>query len=105
MSTDIQTCLYDSIEPEKHHIMLLMKGDNTSERLFRINVAVRLFPPEHTFTQNSMPTAMAMNASCCRPGVMVVTGVHNNIAAVMYDNSDSQTVQQQKLALAAYIGV
>jgi hypothetical protein len=52
-----------------------------------------------------MPTAMAMNASCCRPGVMVVTGVHNNIAAVMYDNSDSQTVQQQKLALAAYIGV
>jgi hypothetical protein len=29
---------------------------------------------------------------------MVVTGVHNNIAAVIYDNSDSQTVQQHKLA-------
>ena len=105
MSTDMQKCLYDSVEPEKHHITILMKGDNTSERLFRINLAVRMFPAEHTFTQNSMPTAMAMNASSCRTGVMVVTGVHNNIAAVMYDNSDSQTVLQQKLALAAYMGV
>jgi hypothetical protein len=105
MTSDIQTCLYDSIEPEKHHITLLMKGDNTSERIFRINLAVRMFPPEHPFSQKSMPTAMAMNSSPPRAGVMVVTGVHNNIAAVIYDNSDSQTVQQQKLALAAYMGV
>jgi hypothetical protein len=44
-------------------------------------------------------------SSFCLTGVMIVTGVHSNIAAVIYNNSDSQTVQQHKLALAAYMGV
>jgi hypothetical protein len=35
----------------------------------------------------------------------VLTGVRNNIAAAIYHNSDTQAVQENKLALAAYMGV
>jgi hypothetical protein len=80
-----------------------MKGDTVDERIFRINLGVRFFSPSHPFT-SIMPTVMAMNASSCRTGVLVLTGVRNNIAAAIYHNSDSQTVQKHKLALAAYMG-
>jgi hypothetical protein len=76
-----------------------MKGDTVDERIFRINLGVRFFSPSHPFT-----TVMAMDASSCRTGVLVLTGVRNNIAAAIYHNSDSQTVQKHKLALAAYMG-
>jgi hypothetical protein len=52
-----------------------------------------------------MPTAMALNTSSCQTGVLVLTGVRNNIAAALYHNSDTQTVLQNKLALDAYMGI
>lgn len=103
MSSDMQKSLYESVEPEKHYITLLLKGNSVDERIFRINLAVRYFPPEHTFTKTSMLEAMALNASECDAGVMVLTGVRNNVAAAIYLNSDSQTIQQNRLALAAYM--
>jgi len=41
MSTCMQTCLYESTEPEKQHVALLMKGDSANERILRINIACR----------------------------------------------------------------
>jgi hypothetical protein len=105
MSPDIQKSLYEGAEPDKHYVTLLLKGNSMEERICRINLAVRFFPPAHPFTTNKMPTAMALNASQCHTGVLVLTGVRNNIAAVIYHNSDTQTVYQNKLALAAYMGV
>ena len=104
MSPEMMQSIY-SAEPEKQHVTVLMKGDTVAERILRINLAVRYFSPEHMFTSTMMPSAMAMNASTCSTGVMVMTGVRNNIAAAIYVNSDSQTVLQQKIAFAAYMGV
>ena len=103
MSSEMQTSLYNSVEPEKHYITLLLKGNSVDERIFRINIAVRYFPPEHIFAKTSMLATMALNASGCDAGVMVLTGVRNNVAAAIYHNSDSQTIQQNRLALAAYM--
>jgi hypothetical protein len=103
MSSEMQKSLYNSVEPEKHYITLLLKGNSIDERIFRINIAVRYFPPEHIFTKTSMLATMALNASECDSGVMVLTGVRNNVAAAIYHNSDSQTIQQNRLALAAYM--
>jgi hypothetical protein len=104
MSTEMQKSLYDSA-PEKHYVTLLLKGDSIDERIFRVNIAVRFFPPSHPFASNLMPTAMAMNASSCQTGVLVLTGVRNNIAAAIYHNSDTKTVNHNKLALGAYMGM
>jgi hypothetical protein len=105
MSPDMQKSLYEGAEPDKHYVTLLLKGNSLEERICRINLAVRFFPPTHPFTSNKMQTAMALNASRCHTGVLVLTGVRNNVAAAIYHNSDTQTVQQNKLALAAYMGV
>jgi hypothetical protein len=104
MSPQMQKSLHDA-EPEKHYVTLLFKGDTVEERICRINLAVRFFSANHLFTSSMMPTAMALNASNCHTGVLVLTGVRNNIAAAIYHNSDTQAVQQNKLALAAYMGV
>jgi hypothetical protein len=87
------------------YVTLLLKGDTIDERIFRVNLAVRFFPPKDLFTSQMMPTAMALNASSCQTGVLVLTGVRNNIAAAIYHNSDTQTVLQNKLALGAYMGI
>jgi hypothetical protein len=104
MSPEMQKSLYDSI-PEKHYVTLLLKGDTIDERIFCVNLAVRFFPPKHLFTSKIMRTAMALNASSCQTGVLVLTGVRNNIAAAIYHNSDTKTVLQNKLALVAYMGI
>jgi hypothetical protein len=103
MSPEMKKSMYDA-EPEKHYVTLLLKGDTQEERICRVNLAVRFFSTKHPFTTKLMPTAMALNASNCHTGVLVLTGVRNNIAAAIYHNSDTQTVQQNKLALAAYMG-
>ena len=104
MSSEMQKSLYECA-PNKHYVTLLLKGDTIEERIFRVNLAIRVFPPNHLFTSKMMPTAMALNASSCHLGVLVVTGVRNNIAAAIYHNSDTQTVIQNKLALGAYMSI
>jgi hypothetical protein len=103
MSPAMQRSLYDKA-PEKNYVTLLLKGDTIDERIYRINLAVRFFPPEHVFTTKLMPEAMSLNASPCKTGVFVLTGVRNNIAAAIYHNSDTQTKLQNKITLAAYMG-
>ncbi len=47
---------------------------------------------------------MALNASNSKTGVLVLTGVQNNIAAAIYHNSDTQTMLQNKITLVQYMG-
>jgi len=103
MSSSMLKALYEQ-PPEKGYVTLLLKGDSVNERIYRINLSVRFFPVDHKFTSTIMPTAMAMNASGSTTGVVVLTGVQNNIAAAIYHNSDTQTMLQNKITLAAYMG-
>jgi hypothetical protein len=103
MSCAMLKALYDK-PPEKGYVTLLLKGDSVNERIYRINLSVRFFPVDHEFTSKIMPTAMAMNASESKTGVLVLTGVQNNIAAAIYHNSDTQTMLQNKISFAAYMG-
>ncbi len=103
MSSDMQTCLYESTEPEKQHVTLLMKGGSERERIMRINVAVRIFGATHELTEKFLRPVMGLNAGSPTTSVVVLTGVHNNQAAAIYINSNTTTVQQHKLALTAYM--
>ena len=104
MSPEMQKSLYENA-PNKHYVTLLLKGDTIEERIFRVNLAVPFFPFNHLFASKMMPTVMVLNASSCQSGVLVLTGIRNNIAAAIYHNSDTQTVIQNKLALGAYMGI
>jgi hypothetical protein len=37
-SKEAQTSLYDSVQPEKQHVTLLLKGNSVKERIIRINL-------------------------------------------------------------------
>jgi len=101
MSRAMLKALYDK-PPEKGCVTLLLKGDSVNERIYRINLSVRFFPVDHEFTSKIMPTT-TMNASKSTTGVLVLTGVQNNIAAAIYHNSDTQTMLQNKITFAAYM--
>jgi hypothetical protein len=103
MSAEMLKVLYEK-PPEKNFLTLLLKGDSADERIYRINLSVRYFPVDHQFTTTIMPTVMALNASNSKTGVLVLTGVQNNIAAAIYHNSDTQTMLQNKITLAQYMG-
>ena len=104
---DAQTSLYNDKEPEKQHVTLLLKGNTINERIMRINLAVRIFPKDHIFTKQIMPTIMPMNSSGCETSVMVLCGVNSQIAAAMYINPDSESINQHftSFALDAYLPV
>jgi len=102
MSCEMLKALYAK-PPEKSCVTLLLRGDSVNERIYRINLSVRFFPVDHEFTSTLMPTAMAMNVSKSMTGVLVLTGVQNNIAAAIYHNSDTQTMLQNKITFAAYM--
>jgi hypothetical protein len=55
-----------------------------------INLAVRIFPKDHIFTNQIMPTMMQMNSSGCDTSVMVLSGVNSQISAVIYINAHSE---------------
>jgi hypothetical protein len=103
VSSEMLKVLYEK-PPEKNCVTLLLKGESADERIYRINLAVRYFPVDHKFTTTMMPTVMALNASNSKTGVLVLTGVQNNIAAAIYHNSDTQTMLQNKITLAQYMG-
>lgn len=103
MSSEMLKTLYAK-PPEKNCVTLLLRGDTIDERIYRINLCVRFFPVNHEFTTRIMPTAMALNASNSKTGLLVLTGVKNNIAAAIYHNSDTQTMLQNKISFAAYMG-
>ena len=101
---EAQTELYDGVEPEKHHVSILLKGNTVEERIMRINLAVRIFPKDHIFTKQIMPTIMPMNSSSCHTAVMVLTGVNSQVAAAMYVNSESTANNNMNnMALNAYL--
>ena len=101
---EAQTSVYEGVEPEKQHVTVLLKGDTTNERIMRINLAVRIFPKDHIFTKQIMPTIMAMNSCSCDTAIMVLTGVNSQIAAAMYINSDSQeNNNMNNVAFSAYL--
>lgn len=101
---EAQTKLYDGVEPEKHHVTILLKGNTVEERIMRINLAVRIFPKDHIFTKQIMPTMMPINSSSCHTSVMVLTGVNSQVAAAMYVNSESTANNNMNnIALNAYL--
>lgn len=105
MSPEMLTSLYDSVEPEKQHVTVLLKGDTPQQRIHRINLAVRIFPAQHEFVSKHLAQVVGLNASLPTTGVMVICGVRDNIAAGIYTNTDLTALQQHKLALDSYLRV
>lgn len=103
MDTQTQECLYESVEPEKQHLTILLRGEDKSERIVRINLAVRIFPSDHVFTTECLSPLMKMNASESKTSVMVVTGVYSGHAAAIYINSDTKSDLCHKMAMHAYM--
>ena len=105
ISPDMLTSLYESAEPEKHHITLLLKGSTPQQRIYRINLVVRIFQPQHEFISKHLTQVVGLNASLPTTGVMMICGVRNNIAAAIYTNTELAALQQHKLALHSYMRV
>lgn len=105
MSPDMCSSLYDSVKPEKHHVTLLLKGDSPQQRVHRINIAVRMLPPEHEFIHKHLAHVVGLNASLPTTGVMMLCGVRSNVAAAIYTNEDLASLSQLKLAFDSYMQV
>lgn len=103
MHEPMVTSLYEDMEPEKHHVSILLKGDSVQQRVFRINLAVRIFPPQHAFVQQHLQKTLGLNAGMPDSHVMVLSGVRRNVAAAIYTNLATATAEQHKLAYEAYM--
>lgn len=106
MTSDISQPMLASLyekDPEKQHTTLLLKGNTKQQRIYRINLAVRILPPSHAFVTEHLQTVLGLNASTPHTPVMVLTGVRSNVAAAIYINTDLASLQQHNLALDAYM--
>jgi hypothetical protein len=88
--------------PEKHHLTVLMRGENADDRIRRFNVAVRMFSADSEFVKDLLPKIIGLNATIYSP-VMVVSGVRNNQAAAIFLSSETLTTNSHKSAMRTFL--
>lgn len=88
--------------PEKHHLSMLLRGENADNRIKRFNLAVRIFPQESEFVRDILPKMIGLNATVYTPA-LVVTGVRNNQAAAIFLSSDSLNALSHSAAMYSFL--
>lgn len=79
---DLITNIYNQ-PVEKHYVTMLLRGNSQNERICRINVNVRIFPPGHEIIEKIESLGTNLNSSI-QSGMMILTGVHDNQFAAIY---------------------
>ena len=91
--------------PIKQNLTILTKKDTTHKlpgEVTRCNVAVRLFPRGHEVTNAIERLCTPLNATI-DSGIMVVSGVHDNHAAVVYLNAQSQSTARLNALIREFL--
>jgi hypothetical protein len=88
--------------PEKHHLTVLMRGENADDRIRRFNVVVRMFPADSEFVKDLLPKIIGLNATIYSP-VMVVSGVRNNQAAAIFLSSETLNTHSHSSAMRTFL--
>jgi hypothetical protein len=88
--------------PEKQHVTTIMRGTDATDRIMRINLAVRMFACDSEVCRDLLPKVSGLNATIHSP-VMVFTGVHNNQAAAVYLSSETTSTDLHQQAVHAFL--
>jgi hypothetical protein len=104
MPEGLPDSFWSEVTPEKNHISLLLKGESAQQRVMRCNLAVRMIAPQDEFATKYLPSVMGMNTSISSTGIMLLAGVCDKTAAVIYVNSETADEHVHKMTMNAFSG-